>query len=250
METRYDVIVERVLRLVESHGIRTICDYGCGNGSLLERIRDSAPALSRIVGVDRFSTMCARHAPAKEGNRGIEFVDRDSNEFTLLSKSGAFDLVLSIFSLHHFHYPLAELATIKSMLSPTGHIFACEHDYEGETDGHRVKNFVFFIDEYLKAEQNDYHRHHYTMKQALDLFSTLGAQSIECERYSCEESEEEKTKRVNEHLGRNEMKPALLAGMDPVRASIFKELFDMERSLLLQYGLDMRQFLLFSIQLG
>jgi len=100
MAGREDFLVPKIVELIKKYELKSICDYGCGNGTLLNKIKTVLPDLSNLTGVDYFNRFGDEY---KFGEKtiGIEFIDKESENFKELSKQKNFDLIISTFALHH-----------------------------------------------------------------------------------------------------------------------------------------------------
>ena len=115
----YDRIARTVARAAPPNG--AVLDVGCGPGQLAIRIARRAPGL-RVTGTDIDPAMVARAtANAERAFAGDDparptFVVGDVA--ALPFAEGAFDLVVSTFSLHHWADPAAGLVDVHRVLRP------------------------------------------------------------------------------------------------------------------------------------
>lgn len=163
---------QRLLKLIKTHSLKSICDYGCGNGDLLQRISKRVEADVSLTGIDYISLWPEEHRPVS--NDRIAFIDREGNEFKkLIKERGKYDLIISSFALHHYQYPIKELNTIENLLAHGGCLFIADLNFDNDNDSQTVKNISSFIDETFSAFRKKYHRHHYTLEEAKDLLSSV-----------------------------------------------------------------------------
>ncbi len=155
---------KKIDEILSQNNIQSICDYGCGEGGLLQRIEARHPGRFKLCGIDYFSLWPEAMRPKSSGS--INLVDRNGDEF---KKIGAFDLIVSTFALHHYRLPVTELQQICEFLNPNGLLFISDMHFENKTDAEATKNIDSFVDEAFAACLGKFHRHHYTIEEVLDL---------------------------------------------------------------------------------
>lgn len=239
-----DVFIERaVLGLVRRRGLRSVCDYGCGDGTLLKRLDQKTAHRLRLTGVDYFSRgkrwrkEWALPATSPAGN--MVFVDRDAKAFQQMSGGkGLFDLVTSVCALHHFRHPCAELRNIQALLKPGGFAVVADWDFEVATASGMVKNLYSFLSESFHAFNGKYHRHHYTPQQALDLFLATKFRIIKSRtvRFIDAAAREDATKSALCTLAG--MKRANQKTTSPVLKEYFKKEFGIIEQLVKNHGIN------------
>ena len=104
------VFVELVKRL---HGVRSICDLGCGNGHISGRLAELG---YEVTGVDASASgiqIAQRTYP--HGNFVQALIDQDL-------KIGKFDLVISSDVIEHLYRPSDLLEATAAQLKPGGHL--------------------------------------------------------------------------------------------------------------------------------
>lgn len=163
-------ITKKVIELCKLHDIKSICDYGCGDGKLLSSLREHLENV-RLIGVDCFDEL-EKLGQEKPTFDGIDFFDRDSAEFSKWIEGNQVDLVISLHALHHYEHPIQELKNIKKLLSLSGLLYAVDFNFNVDDDF--VKNSMnSLISESVAALARRYHRHPFTEKQAEDLLSAV-----------------------------------------------------------------------------
>jgi SAM-dependent methyltransferase len=122
-------LLERLRREgVEPAALRFL-DAGCGTGELLEDLANAG--CTRLTGLDMTDAMLAeaqRHVA--EGTRLVSgTIEEDP------FGEERFDVVLSVFTVHHLHDPGAFFRLADRLLAPGGHFFIL--DYNGGSPSHR-----------------------------------------------------------------------------------------------------------------
>jgi ubiquinone/menaquinone biosynthesis C-methylase UbiE len=205
--------------IIKEYSVRSVCDHGCGNGDLLRCLAERFPGHLELTGVDRFSTMCESHRP--DEIPGVRLVDRDGVEYGQLSAEPGFDLVLSCFALHHYSLPVAELKGLSRMLRPGGRLFLADWLFGGQEPAQVVKDLLSLTEEAYAAVSGRYHRHHYTVPEAVELVEAAGFDSIDSSEERMKETEEDRRGYTEERVRmlRDRMAtpgeglPGLLVGM-------------------------------------
>ncbi|MGM0608734.1 MAG: class I SAM-dependent methyltransferase [Candidatus Muiribacteriota bacterium] len=160
-----EFIFEKISNIIKEKNLHNILDFGCGSGELLKKLAREHPD-KNFYGVDYFSLFGKK---IDNENLNIKFIDKDGPEFESLFKNLSFELIITLFTLHHFKYPVKELQTIESLLEEDGTFFLLDHDFDNSNSELSMKNIHFFVMEICDAFQNKYHRHHYHVEEALDL---------------------------------------------------------------------------------
>ena len=105
-------ILSKILPIITSNNYKTICDYGCGNGEILEKLQKEIPNLN-LFGIDYFE----KYKIKKPQNSIVKYVDRGNKKFPDLQKENKFDMIFSSFALHHFQYPVSEIQLLADWFS-------------------------------------------------------------------------------------------------------------------------------------
>ncbi len=166
MSDIYQQITQICTKLIQDNQLKKVCDYGCGKGSLLEKLREKKPDCE-FTGIDYFR----KNALEPIAPDQINYVDKD--DFDANSDQYQFDLVVSTFALHHFQYPVTELQRLYHVLKNSGFILIFDHQLSTETTPKIVKAFSSLVGEIEGCLKNKYHRHHYTLEEASDLFKAI-----------------------------------------------------------------------------
>jgi 2-polyprenyl-3-methyl-5-hydroxy-6-metoxy-1,4-benzoquinol methylase len=186
-----------IIQFVKSHDIQSVCDYGCGRGDILKLINKNSAGNLVLTGVDYFDKFSEEYRP--ESTNEITFIDRSSEQFLEWKIQERVDLVITTWSLHHYHYPVTELKTIESFLKDEGYLYLIDLSFINDTEGQIIKNLFTFIDEQILAFQGRYHRHHYTLEEALDMLRGTGLKILESK------NRKESTSESDFHNQRKEM---------------------------------------------
>jgi SAM-dependent methyltransferase len=173
-----DIYVQNlILDFIREKNVESVCDYGCGKGALLAALDREFPGRLSLTGVDCFSTFPEPQRP--EAGAGITLVDRETDQFEDLLEQGRFDLVVSTFALHHYRYPVRELGNMAALLAPGGAMIIADLAFDNLNSAQIVKNICSYVWENFAAFQGKYHRHHYTLEEALDILSAVDVEVTE-----------------------------------------------------------------------
>lgn len=200
----YNAYVDSVLKdLSVDRRILSVCDYGCGDAAFLRRNAEAYPSVSRWVGIDYFSRFPEALRP--KSTQKVQMIERASNEFDDLIQRGQsgleqFDLVISMFSLHHFQYPIQEIMNQWSLVAPGGQLVTIDFSYENKSTAERIKNLAGFTDEIMLAFMGHHHRHHYTLQEASDLFRFLPFKAMQNKTVELEVQSHEHEEDRRDHL--------------------------------------------------
>jgi ubiquinone/menaquinone biosynthesis C-methylase UbiE len=94
-----------------------LLDVGCGPGAA---VIEAAPVVAHATGLDLSPAMIARARSRADGIGNVEFVEGDSARLPFAD--GAFSVVLSTASFHHYPHPDRALAEMRRVLAPSGRI--------------------------------------------------------------------------------------------------------------------------------
>lgn len=110
---------------LSDENVHSILDFGCGLGATTAMIQEAFPT-TRVVGVDISETSIDR---ARQTNLHIEFGCTKDESF-MKECVGKFDAVYIANVFHHIKVEdrCRVLETVKSMLTPEGRLFFCEHN--------------------------------------------------------------------------------------------------------------------------
>lgn len=193
-------IEKRIQKIIEEINPRTICDYGCGTGDLIFKIRDNNKERNiNYIGVDYISLYPEKLRPKNQDN--IVFYDKQNSDFNIenICKNSC-DIIISTYALHHFKRPVAELQLVEKLLAPNGILIMFDSSFNMDNEDHAMKNITSYSDELLKSFLGKYHRHHYLLDEALDLFKATKLTILEATNYSIgnDESDEDRKNRAQD----------------------------------------------------
>jgi SAM-dependent methyltransferase len=120
-----------LLEVVDARAGQTVCEIGCGGGSLSASLAAAVAPGGWVVGIDISGPLLdlARQRVAESKCRNVRFVEMDVQ--TGLGEPGPFDLAVSQFGVMFFDEPLGALAVVRRRLRPAGRlVFACWADIE------------------------------------------------------------------------------------------------------------------------
>ena len=110
---------------------QTVCDVGCGGGSLSLSLAEAVAPEGEVVGIDISGPLLelARRRAAEAQQPNVRFVEMDMQ--TGGGEPGPFDLAVSQFGVMFFDEPRAALAAVRRRLKVGGRlVFACWTDIE------------------------------------------------------------------------------------------------------------------------
>ncbi len=171
-EKEDQLILTFLATILTKNNIKSICDYGCGDGRILKLLKDKYPNTIKYTGIDFWSSEFSnKEMPDSEAQ--IDFLDNGSPNIGKFLETNCFDIVFSSYALHHFRFPIKELKRMESLISPNGFLvlFGIYRDY---TDEKIVADNVFFChSQMMMAMRGSYHRIPYTKDEISDLFLAL-----------------------------------------------------------------------------
>ena len=203
MSTTDELALEKLSKMLETQGLDSICDYGCGDGKLLFQLANMYPE-KRFTGIDTFSQWPREKVPQNTEN--VSFIDRHGPQFAELIKHPTFDVLSTICTIHHFGLPISELRILESLLHrPKGKLLIIDFAFSNENEGERVKNLLSFTSEMASLFIGGYHRHHYQLDELKDLLSATNLKINEAYEEKGRATEEELANakvRARNHLER------------------------------------------------
>lgn len=246
MKTLEDLCIGKVITLATQHKLQSICDYGCGDGSLITELSDTLPE-RQLCGIDYFG----KKGIAKPSGNCWTAIDRDSPEFVNLLGSHTFDIIFSTFTLHHFQYPVRELQQIAGMVKRGGFILFYDHCFDTETQGGMVISLSSLIWEVLESLDNGYHRHHYTFAEAKDLLSVIACETIESAVLTLAQSEEKRTLHDENYLESvRATRTKVMEKHSRFQQSIYLPLLDLDINTVETYGSDYGKLIYFLLRVN
>jgi ubiquinone/menaquinone biosynthesis C-methylase UbiE len=172
-EKEDQAIIKCLMSTVDKQNINSICDYGCGDGRILKKIKKKLPSKIRYTGIDFWSNeYCKKIMP--ENEESINFIDNGNPEIDEFLENNHYDLVFSSFALHHFRLPVKELKRIEHLVGPEGFLILIDM-FRDFTDVEKIADNVYFFNSkmMMMALRGDYHRIPYTKEEICDLLLAL-----------------------------------------------------------------------------
>ena len=227
-------ILSKILPIISKNKCITICDYGCGNGELLEKLQKENQNLN-LFGIDYFN----KFKIETPKNTTVKYVDRENDEFPKLQKDNKFDMIISTFALHHFQYPVSEIQLLSDLIKPNGFLIFIDFVFQNDSRSKITKNISSFIEEMGASIKGQYHRHHYTLAEAKDLLKAIPSEICEAFEEINELSEDDKKENSEHKLKRNSIIQKNIKEKAP---DFWKEVwipfFEQERILIEKNGID------------
>lgn len=240
MSSQHDFISKKIIPIINSNKIKTILDYGCGEGEVLKQLSLHDNQLS-LYGTDYLSSYPAE--TRLQSTDKITFVDKKSPEYEkLLIKK--FDLIISTFALHHYKLPISELQTLEGLLSTDGYLFIADMNSLNNSNAKNVKHLCSFIGEAFAFNLGKYHRHHYSLEEALDCIKGTNLKIEIAEDHIIEKTSEELQKEAKETIdhNNNHILKALSKLPNPMLENYFENSFKNLNQLLEQHYIDYSSF--------
>lgn len=227
-----ETIVGKLNTIIKENNLTEICDFGAGDGEILSLLKESNPELN-CTGIDFYSKYPAMKEKALQ-RKEVLFLDKE--EISDLTEK--FDLVFSTFALHHYQYPVKTLKEISNITKNEGFIATIDFLFKNKTNGEIIKNVSSFIEEMGAAIKGNYHRHHYTLKEAEDLLSLIPGKIVNSEEFECLEEESEIKNQQESRLNRNELIRKNIGKAPEFWQKLWIPLFEQEHKLLKKFGHD------------
>ena len=202
MKNEHKEITERIAGIARKYGCKKICDYGCGNGRLIEALKAAGVSAS-YTGIDFIADY-----PELKDSPGAEtrYIDRAGAAYEELLRSGEkFDLVFICNSIPHFKRPCREFSNITSLMGKGSLLHIADINFINETEADTARNIDCYIEELALNFRNDFCRHFYAVGEVMDLLEPFGLETVAREEYRVPPSPEEKlsdTARLLEHYDR------------------------------------------------
>jgi SAM-dependent methyltransferase len=239
-----DYLITSISGLISDNNIKSICDYGCGEGKLLKDIASFSDADLTCTGIDHFGLFPEDLRPVSDDY--FTFIDKDGDGYKyLFDKKIRFDLIFSTFAFHHFQYPVRELRNIESLLNPNGFLYLADYNFTMRTDAQMVKSIVTCLGDMFAALQLKYHRHHYTLEEARDLMKSCSLKLVEAVIKDLNIPESEMESSAQEFIEYLESKHNNLSEIvNPVLADMFNMNIEYVIGLLKQYRIEFSSLIL------
>jgi len=232
MSDIYQQITQICTQLITENNVKTVLDYGCGKGHLLELLQSKNPDV-QFFGTDYFR----KYDIKLVNNNSIQFIDREDIDNSFSNHS--FDLIVSTFALHHFQYPVSELQKIYAFLTNNGHFIMFDHQIVLDSHAKIVKTVSSLIGEIEGCLKKSYHRHHYTIEEAKDLFKAIPVNIEAVVELKDQISTEEMLEDQQEKLERNrKIQQMVSQNSSDFMKSIWLPLYQLEEKLIESYQID------------
>jgi len=171
-EKEDQLILDFLVTILDKNNIRSICDYGCGDGRIIKLLKDKHPNTIKYTGIDFWSSEFSNKEMPKNEEQ-INFIDNENPNISKFIETNCFDIVFSSYALHHFRLPIKELKRMERLLNPKGFLILFDI-YRDYTDEKTVADNVFFChSQMMMAMRGCYHRIPYTKVEILDLLLAL-----------------------------------------------------------------------------
>ena len=186
IDTLKSFALEAISDIAKKYDVRSLCDIGCGGAFLLSELRSIVSSDVQLTGID-FKTQL----PNEETRlrlKPITFVGRETDDFQALyskklRKSEGFNLIVSTMALHHFRYPLSELGTIAKLTKPGGYVWIYDFSFQIKSETDFLRASLSLMDEAFANLIGEFHRHHFTLAEALDLIKEETWEIIEAKEF-------------------------------------------------------------------
>lgn len=240
MADNHQLIFDKIIPLI-SDQTHTLCDYGCGNGYLLTLIAEKNPQI-KCTGIDYFE----KYKIERINHTSLQWIDKEDVE-TLSQKK--FDIIISTFALHHFQYPLAELKRIYDLLNDQGVMIFFDFSLTLDTKAKIAKSLSSLIGEIEASLKKTYHRHHYTLEEAKDLFQILPAEILIAEEFKNDLTQEELKKDQQEFLEKNNHKRSMIEkNASDFWKSIWLPLVQLEKDIITENSVDYTDLFMIAVR--
>jgi len=136
-------IIKYLMSTVDKQNINSICDYGCGDGRILKKLKKKLPSGIKYTGIDFWSNEYSKNI-MPENEKSINFINNESPEINEFIENNHYDLVFSSFALHHFRLPVKELKRIECLVAQEGYLILIDM-FRDFTDVEKIADNVFFL---------------------------------------------------------------------------------------------------------
>ncbi len=222
-----EVIFAELCNFIKKHNVKTICDYGCGDGELLNKLITEYPETLSCVGVDCWN-IYGDESPKPSDTKSIQYLDNSIASFKNDMEEKGFDLVISTFALHHFKLPIGELRKIESFANTNGYIFLVDMmtKYEDEF----ITTNILWLHDYAYLNLiNEYHGVPYTKEQMKDLAGALDCDLVEIKEMDFDFTQEDE-REFSDYFLENSKKAIAENKTGPDDHGIINELFQNQKS--------------------
>jgi ubiquinone/menaquinone biosynthesis C-methylase UbiE len=240
-EKEDQAIIKYLISMVDKQNINSICDYGCGNGRILKKIKKRLLSRIKYTGIDFWShEHCESIMP--ENEEYINFIDNGIPEIEEFIENNHYGIVFSSFALHHFRLPVKELKRIERLVAPEGYLILIDifRDY---TDVEKIADNVFFFNsKMMMALRGDYHHIPYTKEETCDLLLALDMEITDQKVVGLETTEKEldefKTSVPEWYKikAKNEYQDDVSKNRHPALMDVFESVQQLTTNLINKYG--------------
>jgi ubiquinone/menaquinone biosynthesis C-methylase UbiE len=241
-EKEDQAIIKYLISMVDKQNINSICDYGCGNGRILKKIKKRLLSGIKYTGIDFWShEHCESIMP--ENEEYINFIDNGIPEIEEFIENNHYGIVFSSFALHHFRLPVKELKRIERLVAPEGYLILIDifRDY---TDVEKIADNVFFFNSkmMMMALRGDYHHIPYTKEETCDLLLALDMEITDQKVVGLETTEKEldefKTSVPEWYKikAKNEYQDDVSKNRHPALMDVFESVQQLTTNLINKYG--------------
>lgn len=168
--SRYlDRTISRTIDAVPVPAVGPLLDVGCGSGILLDRLLRREPAIDAI-GIDASPEMLAVARRRLRGRARLVLADAAALPFA----AGAFGVVTTTSSFHHWSDPTVALGEIARVLAPGGTLVLTDW---------RADHLPTHVRDLLLRLTDPSHRRAVTVTHARRLLDAAGLRPISVDRY-------------------------------------------------------------------
>ena len=194
MKTEHIDMVKRIAEIARLHNPKKICDYGCGNGRIIDALK-AAGVDASYTGID----FIAGYPELKQKQDArTRYIDRAGAGYQELLRSGEkFDLVFICNSIPHFKHPVREFTNITALMCGGALLYIADINFVNETEVDITRNIECYLEEMLLNLKllnlkDDFCRHFYAVDEVMDLLEPFGLETLQREEYRISQPPEEK----------------------------------------------------------
>jgi len=231
MRHEHELVADQLLNIIREHSIKSVCDYGCADGAVLELLYQKAPSDVFFTGFDFFHD---QNQMTKKNKDRLTFVDRKSEDFNMIRNEQNYDLVILMHTVSHFNTPVTEMKNVLKFLKSGSYIYIVEIAYDKKTPSEIASYFGVFLEELHQELSDDYLTRHYTKEQLVDLLALEDLDLVFCDTETYEAPKDE-TDKVTESLIKvyqdwhdsyndaNEVKKSFMSQMFKIEIELLKK---------------------------
>lgn len=241
-EKEDQAIIKYLMSMVDKHNINSICDYGCGDGRILRKLKRKLPFGITYTGIDFWShEHCESIMP--ENEESLNFIDNGIPGIEEFIENNHYDIVFSSFALHHFRLPVKELKRIERLVKPEGYLILIDIFRDYTDVGKIADNVLFFTSKMMMmALRGDYHHIPYTKEGTCDLLLSLDMEITEQKVVEVEITENElddfkaSFPEWYKRKAKNEYQDDVSKNRHPALMDLFKSVQQLTTDLIDKYG--------------